>query len=453
MCWGELPGLHQHSELYSKSCVLRTPERSEVEAVRRRKLRGAALPAEIDGRTELPSLPRACVSLSPSPRLTFVRCIRIINRTGTRGKTLYIHSFQVAEGGTYIPQATTIDWLAKQYAKHSGLDAESAIRKISRFACSPTQIAQRKTFLPEWANVQPPETAVPRNLEQRMATYRQEMGKALEFVMSPSKLMSLPSHILHVSCTGYTAPSIAEEWVSRRLSENATMDAPIVQHLYHMGCYASVPALRTAHGLIAIEPAASVAIVHTEFCSLHVHAATAPEQRVVQSLFADAVVKYEATGNPPPARRSLRLLSTLERIAPASIDDMTWNLTSDRFDMTLSRHVPAKIRAHLPLFVKDLLERAGLSTNDLPHMIAAIHPGGPRIVDQVLQALGLDESQAVWSRKTLFEHGNVSSATLPLLWKSVLDDGNGSSRHVLCLAFGPGLTLAGAVLEWTEPGG
>jgi len=373
---------------------------------------------------------------------------------GGRGKTLYFHSFQVAEGGTYIPQATTIEWLAKQYAQHSGLDAESAIRKISRFACSPTQIAQRRTFLPEWANGQSPETAIPRNLEQRMAIYRREMGKALEFVLSPSALMSFPSHVLHVSCTGYTAPSIAEEWVSRRLAENMAMAAPIVQHLYHMGCYASIPALRTAQGLIAIEPRASVAIVHTEFCSLHVNAAAkAPEQWVVQSLFADAVVKYEATKNPSDTEPSLRLLSTLERIAPASIDDMTWNLTSERFDMTLSREVPVKIRAHLQQFVKDLVERAGLSTQDLPHMIAAIHPGGPKIVEQVLQSLGLDESHAVWSRKTLHDHGNVSSATLPLLWKSVLEESNGSSRHVLCLAFGPGLTLAGAVLEWTEPGG
>jgi alkylresorcinol/alkylpyrone synthase len=85
-------------------------------------------------------------------------------------------------------------------------------------------------------------------------------------------------------------------------------------------------------------------------------------------------------------------------------------------------------------------------------MIAAIHPGGPRIIDYVLQSLNLDETQAILSRKTLYEHGNVSSATLPLLWKRLLEEPeNASSPHALCLAFGPGLTLAGAVLRRTEP--
>ena len=370
-----------------------------------------------------------------------------------RGKTLYLHSFQAAEGGTSVPQRTTIEWLAAQYAKHSGTTFDSALRRISRFACSPAQVSQRRTFLPEWSNGRPPETAVSRNIEQRMDIFRQEMGIALESVLSPSELTSIPTHLLHVSCTGYAAPSIAEHWVSRHIAANVTWPVPIVQHIYHMGCYASIPALRTAQGILAVEKHASVAIVHTEFCTLHVHSVTtSPEQWVVQSLFADAVVKYEATKTKPLHLRSLRLLSTLERIAPESVDDMTWNLTSERFDMTLSRTVPAKIGDNLLPFVSELLERAGLAMVDLPDMIAAIHPGGPRIIDHVMESLGLDENRAKWSRKTLHDHGNVSSATLPLLWKSLLEEENdASSRHVLCLAFGPGLTLAGAVLEWAEP--
>jgi predicted naringenin-chalcone synthase len=285
-----------------------------------------------------------------------------------------------------------------------------------------------------------------------MALYQNEMGKALEFVLSNETLTSSPTHLLHVTCSGYAAPSIAQQWVSKRAEKMPSLLTPIVQHIYHMGCYASVPALRTAQGLLAIETDASVAIVHTEFCSLHLHAVTtSPEQWVVQSLFADAVVKYEATAQPPKGQRSLRLLCTLERIAPASTGDMTWNLTDKRFEMTLSRDVPAKLRECLRPFVKDLLARAGLSLADLPHMIAAIHPGGPRIIDQVMQSLDLDEAQATWSRKTLYEHGNVSSATLPLLWKSLIDASEvPSPARIFCLAFGPGLTLAGAVLEMTE---
>lgn len=365
---------------------------------------------------------------------------------------MYLHSFRFANGGTRIPQQTTIEWLAVQYATHSGTTFESALKRISRFACAPSRISQRRTFLPEWSQGRPSETLPDRNLEQRMALYQIEMGKALESVLSRETLTTFPTHLLHVTCTGYAAPSIAEQWVSRCAEESSSFPMPIVQHIYHMGCYASVPALRTAQGLLAIETDASVAIVHTEFCSLHLHAVTmSPEQWVVQSLFADAVVKYEATSMPPRGQRSLRLLSTLERIEPASTGDMTWNLTDKRFEMTLSRQVPARIRECLLPFVNDLLVRAGLSLSDLPQTIAAIHPGGPRIIDQVMQSLALDEAQAEWSRKTLYEHGNVSSATLPLLWKSLVEAQEVPSHtRIFCLAFGPGLTLAGAVLEMTE---
>lgn len=367
---------------------------------------------------------------------------------------MFLHSFRIAPGGTYLSQETTIEWLAAQYAKHSGTSVESAKKRVSRFACPSKQIRQRKSFLPEWAHGVAPDEAPSRNLQQRMAIYQDEMGKALESVLSPLVVEPFPSHLLHVTCTGYAAPSIAQQWVSRRLAEDPTKTAPIVQHLYHLGCYASIPALRTAQGIVAVDPRAFVAVAHTEFGSLHVHAAaTSPEQWVVQSLFADAVVKYAATSEAPRNQPSLRVLSTLERIAPDSIGDMTWNLTESRFDMTLSRDVPMKIHTHLAPFVADLLERAGLSTHHLSHMIAAIHPGGPKIIDHVLQSLGLDEAQATWARKTLHANGNVSSATLPLLWKSILEVDESKGRHVLCLAFGPGITFAGAVLEHTESKG
>jgi predicted naringenin-chalcone synthase len=365
---------------------------------------------------------------------------------------LFLHSFGTAAGGTYVPQETTIEWLATQYAKHSKTSVESAKKRVSRFTCSPKQIRQRKTFLPEWAHGLAPDEVPSRNLRERMALYNDKMGNALESVLSPLNIETLPSHLLHVTCTGYAAPSIAQQWVSRRLAEDRTKIAPIVQHLYHLGCYASIPALRTAQGIVAVDPRAFVAIAHTEFCSLHVdEAATSPEQWVVQSLFADAVVKYTATSEAPRDQPSLRVLSTLERIAPDSLEDMTWNLTEKRFDMTLSRVVPMKIHSQLASFVNDLLERAGLSMHHLPQMIAAIHPGGPKIIDHVLESLGLDEARATWARKTLHANGNVSSATLPLLWKSLLEVDESPGRHVLCLAFGPGLTLAGAVLEYTEP--
>jgi predicted naringenin-chalcone synthase len=49
------------------------------------------------------------------------------------------------------------------------------------------------------------------------------------------------------------------------------------------------------------------------------------------------------------------------------------------------------------------------------------------------------------SHKVLRERGNMSSATLPHIWKEILDLDLKSGTRVVSLAFGPGLTLFGAV--------
>jgi predicted naringenin-chalcone synthase len=60
----------------------------------------------------------------------------------------------------------------------------------------------------------------------------------------------------------------------------------------------------------------------------------------------------------------------------------------------------------------------------------------------------LEPWQFSHSAKVLNHYGNMSSATLPHIWKAVWDDLSiPNVSKIISLAFGPGLTLAGAVLE------
>jgi predicted naringenin-chalcone synthase len=48
----------------------------------------------------------------------------------------------------------------------------------------------------------------------------------------------------------------------------------------------------------------------------------------------------------------------------------------------------------------------------------------------------------------LFDHGNMSSATLPHIWQRLIDDpAVPRGTPIPSLAFGPGLTMCGALLE------
>jgi predicted naringenin-chalcone synthase len=98
-----------------------------------------------------------------------------------------------------------------------------------------------------------------------------------------------PAALIHVTCTGYHSPSAAQRTVVKKNWGQKTE----VVHAYHMGCYASIPALRISRGFFENadpyrEGSRRVDIVHTELCTLHLNPTVrAPENLVVQSLFSD----------------------------------------------------------------------------------------------------------------------------------------------------------------------
>jgi predicted naringenin-chalcone synthase len=192
-----------------------------------------------------------------------------------------------------------------------------------------------------------------------------------------------------------------------------------------MGCYAAFPALRMARG------SARADILHTELCTLHFDPAQHdPEQLVIQSLFADGVIRYRASKEKPECGYEIEELK--EVIAPATLGDMAWALSSQGFRMTLSRDVPKAVKEGIGELVKPWRSADA---------VYAIHPGGPRIIDAVKEALELSEEQVWFSREVLKHHGNMSSATLPHVWQKMLPELK-AGTPVVSMAFGPGLTLS-----------
>ena len=62
-----------------------------------------------------------------------------------------------------------------------------------------------------------------------------------------------PDDIIHVTCTGYEAPSAVQKLAVRR----GWQDRVGITHAYHMGCYASMPAVRMATGYLALRSRAA----------------------------------------------------------------------------------------------------------------------------------------------------------------------------------------------------
>ena len=384
-------------------------------------------------------------------------------------------------------QADALRWLtaahvrAQAASQVQGGEADTAERFASRMAalfrrygCSPDRIRTRGHDNPDFThndwqrmelfslsgNPQGPTTS------ERMAAFRRTVDRVCGEIYAPDD--PGPDHLIHVTCTGYLSPSCAQELTVRRGWQNRTT----VTHAYHMGCSAALPAVRIAGGFLAAG-ARRADILHTEICSIHLqpHDHT-PEQLVVQSLFADGFIRYSAIpeadgraggGSPGmahdgladvahgrrPSGRGLRALAMREVLVPDSAAAITWECGEWGMRMGLSRDVPDTICAVLKPYLETLCASASRPVDPIrQNAVFAIHPGGPKIIDQIQSLLGLSESQIGFSAEVLRERGNMSSATLPHIWERILDDPSvPAGTPVVSLAFGPGLCISGAVFE------
>lgn len=347
-----------------------------------------------------------------------------------------------------------LKWLAAVYKlaqKDQSYSEEEYSKLLQRVGCSEHQIQHRYFFIedPEHMDWDKHKIySVIKNPRGASMHHRQEFYRetAIELFNKIYNERPLPDDIIHVSCTGYVSPSAAQLMAVKA-------PKPItVTHSYHMGCYGAFPALRMACGFLSNKEVLGkknfIDIVHIELCSLHMNPQDPTlEQMVIQSLFADGAIAYSLTDQKP--QRGFKLISLYEELVPNTVDAMEWMVSDWGMKMTLSKDVPSLIGNCINDFTAKWFSSRNINAKNINNnAVYAIHPGGPKIIDQVLQQLSLQPSQVHASRMMLKERGNMSSATLPHLWERILkDDSIPSGTPIVSFAFGPGLTICGSLME------
>ncbi len=288
------------------------------------------------------------------------------------------------------------------------------------------------------------------DLRSRHESYGKVAGQAVTEMYQTVE--QAPDDMIHVTCSGYLAPSPIERLAASRRWFNTT-----VTHSYHMGCYGAFPAIKMAHGYLSSSqfaitpPRQRVDIVHTELLSAHNNITDLRAENIItMSLFADGLIKYSLCPEQTlrsQGRSGLKILAANEHLLPDSEDEMTWIPGPHHFAMTLTPMVPVVIKRHVEPFVRGLLAQAGIDFDrEKSKLACAIHPGGPRIVEHIQEVLGLRDDQVAISLGVFRGNGNMSSATVPHIFKEMLEMLDPGTR-ILSLAFGPGLTVTGLVLE------
>jgi len=252
------------------------------------------------------------------------------------------------------------------------------------------------------------------------------------------------THVITVSCTGFYNPGPDFDLIKElKLPESTER-----YNIGFMGCYAAFPAMRMADQFCQARPDAVVLIVCIELCSLHLQFRQEADSLLANSLFADGAAAVLMSARTPAVDRSaLAVDSFASALAPEGESEMAWEVGDRGFDIRLSTYVPGIIGSNIGTIIDGVLQNASRALSDIGTW--AVHPGGRSIVDRVEKELNLKPEQLEDSRETLRQYGNMSSATILFVLHSILSRPMLKENLPICaMAFGPGLTIETALLEY-----
>src|SRR5258707_15628805 len=159
------------------------------------------------------------------------------------------------------------------------------------------------------------------------------------------------------------------------------------------------------------------------------------------SLFGAGAAAVVATGADrapvgPSAHRGPTILASHSLLLPATADMMGWDVSSNGLGLVLSKDVPKMVDDYLGEEVNRFLAGYGLSTADISTWIC--HPGGPKVIDSIQNAIELTPDALAHSRNSMRDNGNISSASvLDVLRRTLAEPPEQGSLGVM-LAMGPG---------------
>ena len=100
----------------------------------------------------------------------------------------------------------------------------------------------------------------------------------------------------------------------------------------------------------------------------------------------------------------------------------------------------------MPYACRKVLQKAGMTIDDVALLVP--HQANLRIIDNAIERLKIDRDR-VWIN--IDKHGNMSAACVPVCLTEAQESGRvKKGDNVIMVAFGAGLTWAGALVKWAK---
>ncbi len=217
--------------------------------------------------------------------------------------------------------------------------------------------------------------------------------------------------------------------------------------IFGLGCVAGAAGIARAADYVKAYPDQVALLVSVELCSLTLQRQDLSIPNLISSgLFGDGAAAVVVVGSERPAAGP-RILASRSVFYPDTERVMGWEISERGFQVVLSAEVPEMVRRHLRRDVDRFLADHGHRREEIASWVA--HPGGPRVLEAMAEALELPAEALDVTWRSLREVGNLSSTSVLLVLEETLRVRRPQPGSLgLLLAMGPGFCSELVLLEW-----
>ncbi|CAN5618101.1 3-oxoacyl-[acyl-carrier-protein] synthase III C-terminal domain-containing protein [soil metagenome] len=274
--------------------------------------------------------------------------------------------------------------------------------------------------------------------------------------------------IISTTVTGMAVPSLEARLIARMPFRTDVKRIPIIG----LGCVGGAAGIARAHDYLVGHPGHIAVLVSVELCSLTLQRDDVSMANLIASgLFGDGAAAVVLCGTevtlpntddrstlkddrPPRTddhlpRSMPTVLASRSRMYPDTERAMGWDVGTTGLRIVLGAEVPDLVRDHVRADVDTFLAMHGLTRADIGWWVA--HPGGPKVLDALSEALQVPPSALGVTWRSLGQIGNLSSSSvLHVLGDTLRDHQPEAGSLGVLMAMGPGFCLELVLLRAPE---
>lgn len=251
--------------------------------------------------------------------------------------------------------------------------------------------------------------------------------------------------IVSTTVTGAMVPSLEARIAGKLGLRPDVRRVPI----FGLGCVAGAAGIARLNDFLRGAPDKVAVLVSVEVCSLAQKRNPSVPTLVAGALFGDGAAAVVAVGRDRAEQLDATgpdVLDSRSHLYPDSLHAMGWDIGTDGFEIVLSAEVPGFVKRYLGDDVTGFLRTHDLTVEEVGTWVS--HPGGPKVIEAIVDTLGLapDALDVTW--QSLAEVGNLSSSSVLHVLRDTISQRPTPGTPGVLMAMGPGFCSELVLLRW-----